>query len=50
VQIYKALEQRKIPTGLIVFPDEGHGAVKRNNIVLAIGHSIAFFERHLFGK
>jgi dipeptidyl aminopeptidase/acylaminoacyl peptidase len=50
VQIYKALEQRKIPTGLIVFPDEGHGAVKRNNIVLALGHSIAFFERHLLGK
>jgi dipeptidyl aminopeptidase/acylaminoacyl peptidase len=50
VQIYKQLEQRKIPSGLIVFPDEGHGAQKRGNIVLAIGHTIAFFEHHLLGK
>jgi dipeptidyl aminopeptidase/acylaminoacyl peptidase len=50
LQIYKQLEQRKIPGGLIIFPDEGHGAAKRGNIVLAIGHSIAFFEKHLLGK
>jgi protease II len=49
-QIYKQLEQRKIPSGLIIFPDEGHGASKRGNIVLTIGHSIAFFEKHLLGK
>lgn len=50
LQVYKQLEQRKIPGGLIIFPDEGHGAVKRANIVLAIGHMIAFFENHLLGK
>lgn len=50
LQIYKQLEQRKIPGGLIIFPDEGHGAAKRGNIVLAIGHMIAFFEKHLLGK
>jgi protease II len=50
LQIYKQLEQRKIPGGLILFPDEGHGARKRGNIVLAIGHTIAFFEKHLLGK
>jgi dipeptidyl aminopeptidase/acylaminoacyl peptidase len=47
VQIYRELERRKIPGGLILFPDEGHGAAKRGNIVLTIGHSIAFFEKHL---
>ncbi len=47
VQIYKELARRKIPGGLILFPDEGHGAAKRGNIVLTIGHSIAFFEKHL---
>ena len=50
LQIYKQLEQRKIPGGLIIFPDEGHGAAKRGNIVLVIGHMIAFFEKHLLGK
>ena len=44
------LERRKIPGGLILFPDEGHGASKRGNIVLQIGHTIAFFEKHLLGK
>lgn len=50
LQIYKQLEQRKIPGGLILFPDEGHGARKRGNIVLATGHTIAFFEKYLLGK
>jgi dipeptidyl aminopeptidase/acylaminoacyl peptidase len=49
VQIHKLLEQRRIPGGLIVFPDEGHGAQKRGNIVLTLGHTIAFFEKHLLG-
>ncbi|MEO8706378.1 MAG: prolyl oligopeptidase family serine peptidase [Kofleriaceae bacterium] len=47
LQMYKASEARKIPGGLILFPDEGHGAVKRSNIVLTVGHTIAFFEKHL---
>jgi dipeptidyl aminopeptidase/acylaminoacyl peptidase len=50
VVIYRNLEERKIPAGLILFPDEGHGAQKRSNIVLQIGHTIAFFEKHLLGK
>lgn len=50
VQIYKELERRKIPSGLILFPDEGHGPSKRGNIVIAIGHTIAFFQHHLLGK
>lgn len=50
VQIYKALARRNIPGGLILFPDEGHGTSKRGNQVLAIGHTIAFFEKHLLGR
>lgn len=47
VQIYKELERRKIPGGLILFADEGHGMSKRSNRVLAIGHTIAFLEKYL---
>lgn len=50
LQIFKELEARKIPGGLILFPDEGHGTAKRSNRVLAVGHTIAFFEKHLMGK
>ena len=50
VQIYKELERRKIPGGLILFPDEGHGSAKRSNQVLTVGHTIAFFEKHLMAK
>jgi protease II len=50
VQIYKQLAQRKVPARLILFPDEGHGSVKRGNIVLTLGHTIAFFEEQLMGK
>lgn len=47
VQIYRELERRKIPGGLILFADEGHGSTKRGNIVATIGHTIAFFEKYL---
>jgi prolyl oligopeptidase PreP (S9A serine peptidase family) len=50
VVIYRELERRKIPSGLIMFADEGHGAKKRNNLVLQYGHALAFFEKHLIGK
>jgi dipeptidyl aminopeptidase/acylaminoacyl peptidase len=50
LQVYKELESRKIPGGLILFPDEGHGTSKRGNQVLALGHTIAFFEKHLMSK
>lgn len=50
LQIYRAAERRKIPGGLILFADEGHGTSKRSNRVLSIGHSIAFLQKHLLNK
>jgi dipeptidyl aminopeptidase/acylaminoacyl peptidase len=50
IQMHEAAVSRGIEGGLIVFPDEGHGMVKRPNQVLAIGHTIAFFEKHLKAK
>ena len=47
LQMYKELEKRRIPGGLILFADEGHGASKRGNIVATIGHTIAFMQKHL---
>jgi dipeptidyl aminopeptidase/acylaminoacyl peptidase len=50
IQIKNALDTKKIPSELIIFPDEGHGAQKRENQVLQIGHMVRFFEEHLLGK
>jgi dipeptidyl aminopeptidase/acylaminoacyl peptidase len=50
LQMHNALESRKIPSPLIIFADEGHGARKRDNRVLEIGHTLEFFQTHLKPK
>lgn len=47
IQMHGALERKKVPTGLVVFPDEGHGTQKRENKVVEIGATLAWFEKHL---
>jgi dipeptidyl aminopeptidase/acylaminoacyl peptidase len=50
VQIHEAFRKKGIASELMIFPDEGHGAQKRENRVLMIGHAIAFFEKHLIAR
>jgi dipeptidyl aminopeptidase/acylaminoacyl peptidase len=47
IQIHDALAARGIDAPLVVFPDEGHGAQKRGNVVLQTGYALSFFEKHL---
>ena len=47
IQLHDALAARGVPCDLMIFPDEGHGAQKRENRVLMLGHSIAFLKEHL---
>lgn len=47
IQFYDVIKQKGLPGGLILFPDEGHGTSKRSNQVLALGHTLAFFQAHL---
>jgi len=47
IQIHDALERRGVSCSLMIFPDEGHGAQKRENRVLMLGGAIAFFEKEL---
>ncbi len=47
IQIQKLLEQKKIPSQLVIFPDEGHGSSKRSNQVLEIGYTLDFFKKYL---
>jgi dipeptidyl aminopeptidase/acylaminoacyl peptidase len=50
VQMYEALQQNKVKSQLIVFADEGHGVQRRENQVLALGHTLGFFLTHLAGQ
>ncbi len=46
-QFYEAMQKKGLPGELILFPDEGHGMRKRGNQVLALGHTLRFFQTHL---
>jgi dipeptidyl aminopeptidase/acylaminoacyl peptidase len=50
IQVHDALEAKKLPSQLIIFADEGHGAQKRENQVFVNGHMVRFFQEHLQGK
>jgi dipeptidyl aminopeptidase/acylaminoacyl peptidase len=50
IQLHDALAKRGVSSPLILFPDEGHGASKRGNLVLEIGHVLRFLEENLKGK
>jgi dipeptidyl aminopeptidase/acylaminoacyl peptidase len=49
IQMYEAAKKKGIPTGLVIFADEGHGAQSRNNRVLQTGNTILWMERFLKG-
>ena len=50
IQMYDAATKKGIPTGLVIFADEGHVARRRDNRVLQTGHSILWFDKYLKGK
>ncbi len=50
IQMYEAALEKGVPTELIIFPDEGHGARGRDNRVLQTGHTLRWFDTYLKGK
>ena len=47
VQMYDALRKRNVLVELSIFPNEGHGARRRENVAQQLGETLRFFERHL---
>ena len=47
IQVYQAMEQKKLPGQLVLFPDEGHGIRKRRNRALYLGYLFDFLDKHL---
>lgn len=50
VQIHDALAAKHLDAPLVIFPDEGHGAQKRGNVVEQYGLALHFFEEQLKSK
>ena len=48
--MHDTLEKRGIPSKLLIFADEGHGARKRENRVQQSGRALQFFEKQLLGR
>lgn len=47
--IVAALKRNNVPVEYIVFPDEGHGFVKKENEIRGYGAVLEFLDRHLRG-
>ena len=47
IQMHDAMVKKDPRTRMIIFPDEGHGVQKRENAVVMLGHTLAFFEQYL---
>jgi protease II len=50
IQLHDALEKRGVSAPLILFADEGHGASRRSNTTLELGHILKFFDESLKAK
>lgn len=47
IQIYNVLQSKGLPSELILFADEGHGAAKRDNRAIQLAQCLRFFEKYL---
>jgi dipeptidyl aminopeptidase/acylaminoacyl peptidase len=47
IQIHESITARGVACQLMIFPDEGHGAQKRENRVLMLGNAISFLKKEL---
>ena len=47
IQMYEAAKKTGVPTELVIFADEGHGAGRRDNQVLMIGHALRWMNQYL---
>ena len=49
-EIVEAVKKNNVPVEYIVFPDEGHGFVKKENEIKGYGNVLAFLDKYLKGN
>lgn len=47
VQMQEIMAKKGLASQLMLYPDEGHGAAKRDNRASWLAHTLAFFQKHL---
>jgi dipeptidyl aminopeptidase/acylaminoacyl peptidase len=49
-EIVAAMKKNKVPVEYVIFPDEGHGFVKKENEIKGYGAILAFLDKYLKGN
>lgn len=49
-EIVEAVKKNNVPVEYIVFPDEGHGFVKKENEIKGYKNVLTFLDKHLRGS
>ncbi len=49
-EIVAAVKKNNVPVEYVIFPDEGHGFVKKENEIKGYGAVLAFLDKHLKGE
>jgi dipeptidyl aminopeptidase/acylaminoacyl peptidase len=49
-EIVEAVKKNEVPVEYIVFPDEGHGFVKKENQTKGYGAVLTFLDKYLKGE
>ena len=49
-EIVEAVKKNNVPVEYVVFPDEGHGFVKKENEIKGYGDVLVFLDKYLKGK
>jgi dipeptidyl aminopeptidase/acylaminoacyl peptidase len=46
-EIVEAVKKNNVPVEYLVFPDEGHGFIKKENEIRGYGEILKFLDKHL---
>jgi dipeptidyl aminopeptidase/acylaminoacyl peptidase len=49
-EVVAAVKKNNIPVEYVVFPDEGHGFVKKENEIKGYGQILQFLDKYLKGE
>ncbi len=49
-EIVEAVRQNNVPVEYVLFDDEGHGFVKKENQIKGYGQVLTFLDQHLKGQ
>ena len=48
-EVVAAVKKNNVPVEYVIFPDEGHGFVKKENEIKGYGQILQFLDKHLKG-